>query len=83
MNQKLEKLSGIWEKGITRFGSILYVNWAEKRQLLQNFHNKTGCSGHKFLLTMLDGSEEILEGPWSSRGEIVKEVFPDRIVDWD
>ena len=83
MNQEAEKLSGIWEKRETRAGNVLYVNWEKRTQLLQNFDEKTGYGGRKFLLTLIDGSEEILEGPWASCSEIVKETFPDRIVDWD
>ena len=82
MNQEAEKLSGVWEKRETKSGSMLYVNWEEKKQLLQT-SDRTGSCGREFLLTLMDGTEKILRGPWASGHTVVKETFPDRIVDWD
>lgn len=43
--------------------------------------NTSGCFGRTFELRMVDGSVDVVVGPWSSRAGIINKVFEQQIVE--
>jgi len=79
----INKCSGIWEKKVLDENNTLYVCFERKTQLLHNRLDETGYCGETFAVELTDGVIDIFKGAWSSRGEVVREYFPDRNVDWN